>query len=220
MVSNSTSFSDITGKCVLSTDTSCNINFSKKSYSSLSCSDTSSKSFLSTVSQIKTSCLCKHIDESYSSNYSKVFSKPIAKDIMYSSFKTEDLIPFDDGILSDGPVDGSCIYKSKCDVAKYRDKAPHLSSGKKIDLIKCVLLPEKTFAFQKQQDLLNMSGLLLFPWLCYSLSEDASYCLSCVLFGHDFPIKASRVKICFHSPSRIGQVSYFRAHCEGKKKKN
>ena len=61
LVSNSTSFSDITNKCVLSTvpitNTSRNINSNKKSYSSLSCSDTSSKSFLSTVSQINTSCM-------------------------------------------------------------------------------------------------------------------------------------------------------------------
>ena len=43
LVSNSTSFSDITSKCISSTvpvtNTSCNINFDKKSYS-LSCSDT------------------------------------------------------------------------------------------------------------------------------------------------------------------------------------
>ena len=60
LVSNSTSFSDITSKCVLSTvpitKTSRNINSNKKSYSSLSCSDTTSKSFLSTFSQIKTLC--------------------------------------------------------------------------------------------------------------------------------------------------------------------
>ena len=59
LVSNSTSFPDITSKCISSTvpvtNTSSNINFDKKSYS-LSCSDNTSKSFLSTVSQINTSC--------------------------------------------------------------------------------------------------------------------------------------------------------------------
>ena len=54
LVSNCTSFSDITRKCVLSTvpvtNTSHNINSNEKSCSSLSCSDTTSKSFLSTVS--------------------------------------------------------------------------------------------------------------------------------------------------------------------------
>ena len=64
--------------------------------------------------------------------------------------------------------------------------------------------------------------LLLFPWLCYSPSEDASYCLPCVLFGHDFLAKASRVKNLFSLSFRTwpSTVSYFRAHCEGKKKKN
>ena len=61
---------------------------------------------------------------------------------------------------------------------------------------------------------------MLFPWLYYSPSDDASYCFSCVLFGH-FPTKASRVKNLFSQPFRDwpGAVSYFRAHCESKKKK-
>ena len=50
LVSNSTSFSDIASKCVLSTvpitNTSRNINSNKKSYSSLSCSGTTSKNDL------------------------------------------------------------------------------------------------------------------------------------------------------------------------------
>ena len=55
----------------------------------------------------------------------------------------------------------------------------------------------------------------------YSPSEDAFYCLSCVLFGHDFPTKASQVKNLFPQPFRAWPiaVSYFKAHCEGKKKK-
>ena len=78
----------------------------------------------------------------------------------YSSLKIEDPLPSEDGILSDGP-DSSCIYKSKYDVATYREKAPHLSYGEKVDLIKNVFVPEKKLllAFQKQIDLLNMSGL-------------------------------------------------------------
>ena len=118
-----------------------NINSNEKSYSSLSCSDTTSKSFLSTVSQINISCNVNSNDKSYSSSYSKVFSKPIAKGVKYSSFKTEDPLPLDDGVLSDGPVDSSCIYKSIHDVATYREKAPHLSYGEKVDLIKNVFVP-------------------------------------------------------------------------------
>ena len=62
---------------------------------------------------------------------------------------------------------------------------------------------------------------MLFPRFSFSASEDASYCLSCVLFGHDFPTKASRVKNLFPEPFRAwpSAVSYFKAHCEDKKKK-
>ena len=110
----------------------------------ITCSDTTSKSFLSTVSQINTSCNVNSNDESYSLSYYKVFSKPIAKNMKYSSFKIEDPLPLEDGILSDGP-DSSCIYKSKYAVATYREKAPHLSFGEKVDLIKNVFVPENNF---------------------------------------------------------------------------
>ena len=210
LVSNSTSFSDITSKCISSTvpatNTSCNINFDKKSYS-LSCSDTTSKSFLSAVSQINTSCNVKSNDKSYSLSYSKVFSKPIVKDMKYTSFKIEDPLPLEDGILSDGP-DSSCIYKSKYDVATYREKAPHLSYGEKVDLMEKTFVPEtKVFCFP-ETICFRYKWQLLFPWLCYSPSEDASYFLSCVLFGHDFPTKASRVKNLFTQPFRAWSSAF------------
>ena len=69
---------------------------------------------------INTSCNVNSSDKSYFSNYSKVFSKPITTN--NSSYKTEDLLPFGDEALSDGPVDSSCIYKSKYDVTTYREK--------------------------------------------------------------------------------------------------
>ena len=145
---------------------------------------TTSKSFLSTVSQINTSCNVNSNDKSYSLSYSKVFSKPIVKDMKYSSFKIEDPPSLEDGILSDGP-ESSCIYKSKYDVATYREKAPHLSYSEKVDLIKNVFVPEKNFCFPETTRSFKYEWLLLFPWLCCSLCEDASYCLSCVFFGHD-----------------------------------
>ena len=64
----------------------------------------------------------------------------------YSFLKIEDPLPLKDGILPDGP-DSSCIYKSKYDVATYREKAPHLSCSEKVDLIKNVFVPEKNFCF-------------------------------------------------------------------------
>ena len=221
LVSNSTSFSDTASKCISSTvpvtNTSCNIKFDKKSYS-LSCSDTTSKSFLSAVSQINTSCNVKSNDKSYSLSYSKVFPKAIVKDMKYSSFKIEDPPPLEDGILSDGP-ESSCIYKGKYDVATYREKAPHLSYSEKVDFIKNVFVPEKNFCFPETTRSFKYEWLLFFPWLC-SPSGNASYCLSCVLFGHDFPTKASRVKNLFSQPFRAwsSAVSYFKANCEGKKK--
>ena len=151
MVSNSTSFSEILSKYVLSavpvTNSSCNINSNKKSYSFLSYSDTTSKSVLSTVSQKNSSCNVNSNDKSYSSSHPKVFSKPIAADVKHSSFKTEDPLPLEDGALSNGPVHSSCIYKSKSDVATYRQKAPHLSYDEKIDLITNVFVPQKNFRF-------------------------------------------------------------------------
>ena len=72
--------------------------------------------------------------------------KSFVKDMKYSPFKIEDPLLLKDGILSDGP-DSSCIYKSRYDVATYREKAPHLSYCEKVDLIKNLLVPDKTFVF-------------------------------------------------------------------------
>ena len=74
-------------------------------------------------------------------------------------------------------------------------------------------MPEKNFRFRETIRSFKYEWLLLFPRLCYSPSEDASYCLSCVLFRHDFPTKASRVKNLFSQPFRAW-------HCECKKKKS
>ena len=220
------SFSDIASKCVLYTvpltNTSCNINSNKKSFFSLSYSDTTSKSFSSIVSKISTSCNGNSNEKSYSSRYSKVFPKPITTGLNYT-FKTEDPLLLGFRKMGFCLMDqySSCIYKSKYDVAIYREKAPYLSYDQKVDLIKNVFMPEKCFCFPEATRSFKHEWLLLFPWLCYSPSEDASYCLSCVLFGHDFPTKASRVKNLFSQPFRAwpSAVSYFKAHCEGKKKK-
>ena len=83
------------------------------------------------------------------------------------------------------------------------------------------LCQKKNFCFPETTRSFKYEWPLLFPWLCYSPSEDASYCLSCVLFGHGFPTKASRVKNLFLQQFRAwpSAVFYFKAHCEGKKKK-
>ena len=101
-------------------------------------------------------------------------------------------------------------------------KASHLSYGEKVDLIKTVFVPEKNFRFPKAIRPFKYEWLLLFPWLCCSHSENASYCLSCVLFDHDFPPKASRAKDLFQQPLRAwsSAASYFRAYRESKKGEN
>ena len=109
----------------------------------------------------------------------------------------------EDGILSDAPVDNPGIYKSKYDVATYRKKVPHLSYGEKVDLVKNVFVPEKNFHFSETTRSFKYEWLLLFPWLCYFTSEDASYCLYCVLFGHDFLLKLLGLKIFFYSSSGL-----------------
>ena len=81
-------------------------------------------------------------------------------------------------------------------------------------------MSEKSICFRETTRSFKYEWLLLLPWLCYSPSEDVSYCFSCVLFGHDFPTKASRVKNLFSQlfRARASAVSYFRARCEDKKK--
>ena len=137
----------------------------------------------------------------------------------YSTFKIEDPLPLEDGILSNVP-DSWCIHKIKYEVSTYREKAPHLSYGEKVDLIKNVVVPEKIFCFLETTISFKYEWLLLSPWLCYSPSEDVSYCLSSALLDHDFPTKACLVRNLLLHPFRawLSAVSYFRAHCGGKKK--
>ena len=82
-------------------------------------------------------------------------------------------------------------------------------------------MPEKILHFPETTRSFKYEWLLLLLWLCYSPSDDASYCWYSVLFGHDFHTKASRIKNLFSQPFRAwpSAVSYFRAHCESKKKK-
>ena len=102
---------------------------------------------------MNTSCNANSNDKSYSSSYSKVFSKSIVRDAKFSSFKTEDPLPLEDGVLSDEPVDSSCIYKSNYDVATYREMAPHLSYGEKVDLIKNGFFYEKNLSLSRNNKL-------------------------------------------------------------------
>ena len=171
---------------------------------------------------MSSSCNVNSNDKSYSSSYSKVFSKSIARDAKFSSFKTEDPLPLEDGVLSDEPVDSSCICKSNYDVVTYREEAPHLSYGEKVDLI-------KNGFFMKKKLSLSRNNKLFWIWVDTTIFLALSFCKwRCIfllvlwfLLGHGFSTRASRVKNLFSQPfwEWPSAVSYFRAHCEGKKKK-
>ena len=96
----------------------------------------------------------------------------------------------------------------------YIEKTPYLRFDEKVAFIKIVFVYEKSFRYPIIR-YFAVSLTLLSPIV------DASYCLSCVFFAHDFPTKASRVKNLFSQVHRAGAsaFSYFRAHCEDKKKK-
>ena len=132
----------------------------------------------------------------------------------YSFLKIEDPPPLEDGTLSDGP-DSLCIYKSKY-AATYREKAPILWWKSRFNQ-KCICAWKKTFDFQKQLDLLNVGGYCYLPG--FLILPVRKHLTACLLFGHDFPTKASRDKNLFSQSFRPSAVSYFSAHCEGKKKK-
>ena len=80
----------------------CNSN--EKSYSSLSYSDTTTKSFLSTVSQITTSCNVNSNDKHILEAIVRSFSKAIAAEVKYFPFKTEDPLPLEDEVLPNRPI--------------------------------------------------------------------------------------------------------------------
>ena len=110
---------------------------------------------------------------------------------------------------------------NRYDVATYKSKAPFISDIEKKELIKNVFVPDDNFSFPETNRSFKSEWFKWFPWLCHSPSEDAVYCLACVLFVHKFPEKASRVKNCYSQPFRhwLDGVSAFKVHAERKKKK-
>ena len=109
---------------------------------------------------------------------------------------------------------------NRYDVATYRSKAPFISEIEKKDLIKNVFAPDDNFSFPETNRSCKSEWFKWFPWLYYSPSEDAVYCLACVLFGLKFPEKASRVKNFYSRPFRhwSAAVSACKVHAEVKKK--
>ena len=88
------------------------------------------------------------------------------------------------------------------DVAFYREIVKGLNNLQIQNLIRSLFKPEKTYVFPKTSDgrHFNYDWFSKFPWLSYSPSQDGAFCLSCVLFGDNFPKKASRIKKLFSEP--------------------
>lgn len=91
--------------------------------------------------------------------------------------------------------------RNEYDVAYYREKAKHMNHSQIEDLIKNVFKPDKSYPFPKTN---NRSFLFKwfesYSWLCYSPSLNGAFCLSCVLFGDQFPTKTSKIKKLFSEP--------------------
>ena len=90
-------------------------------------------------------------------------------------------------------------------VATYRSNAPFISDIEKKDLIKNVFVPDDNFSFPETNRSFKSEWFTWFPWLCYSPSEDAIYCLACVLLGHKLSEKATRVKNVYSYLLDIGK---------------
>ena len=110
---------------------------------------------------------------------------------------------------------------NRYDIATYKAKAPYLFHAERKDLIKITFVPDKNFVFPETERSFRFEGLKMFPWLCYSPSEDAAYCLSCVLFGYTVPGVIPRVKNLDNQPFRHwpAAVFVFEIHVSGKQKK-
>ena len=117
---------------------------------------------------------------------------------------------------------GAVYTCNRYDVATYRSKAPFISDIEKKDLIKNVFFPDDNFSFPETNRSFKSEWFKWFPWLCYSPSEDAVCCLACVLFGHNFPEKASRVKKFYSQPFRhwLQQSQPVKYMLKGRKKRN
>ena len=97
----------------------------------------------------------------------------------------------------------------------------HSFLTEKKDFIKNVFVADDNFSFPETNRSFKCECFKWFSWLCHSPSEDAIYCLACVLFGHKFPERASRVVNFYSQPFRHWPAAFSacKVHAEGKEKK-
>ena len=89
------------------------------------------------------------------------------------------------------------LYNSNYDVACSREQFANMDDSQLLDLFK----PDMSFVFSKKGGRTFLyKWLEEYSWLCYSPSVDGAFCLPCVLFGDQFPVKKDKVKRLFSEP--------------------
>lgn len=136
-----------------------------------------------------------------------------------ASMVTTDIPPAQKPELSDDQVKTTLpLPISNFDIASYRQKVKGLNTPDICTLIKSVFRPHRNYVFpclsENNKRTFKYEWLDLFPWLCYSASEDGAYCLSCVLFGDHFPRRSSRITRLVSKPFRYWNdaMSTFKRH--------
>ena len=88
------------------------------------------------------------------------------------------------------------------DVAYFRSKAVNaVNESQLLELSEHVFKPDKSFVFPKTNGRSFLHKWFEdYPWLCYSPSLDGAFCLSCVLFGDQYPDRNTRVKKLYIEP--------------------
>ena len=90
---------------------------------------------------------------------------------------------------------------NKFDVSLYREKVKGLETSEICNLIRNVFKPNEHYIFPKTNGRsFRYDWLKLYFWLCHSPCRDGAYCLSCVLFGDCFPVKAGKIYNLFSEP--------------------
>jgi hypothetical protein len=90
------------------------------------------------------------------------------------------------------------------DVSCYREKVKGFNRMQILNLFQIFFKPDPSFCFPKEKGLIGRSFLFKWfgkwSWLTYSPNLNAAFCLSCVLFGDQFPTKNSKVGFLFSEP--------------------
>ncbi|XP_046863409.1 uncharacterized protein LOC124457170 [Xenia sp. Carnegie-2017] len=124
--------------------------------------------------------------EKKSGNISKFFSKMEKPEIITSEVSCTRV---SEQTIEDLQVKPK--FSHNFDVATYYERAKGLKMSDICFLIKNVFKPDENYTFpplsENNKRSFKYEWLKDFTWLCYLPKDDGAYCLSCVLFGHQFP---------------------------------